>query len=66
VFGFATGVFLHVAMDFLPRCELGSEIHEALAIEDDAHALLDQLRLHAVGSTLVGGLVVVLAWGVLR
>jgi len=64
VFGFATGVFLHVAMDFLPRCELGSEIHEALAVDGDAHALLDRLRLHAVGSTVVGGLVVVLAWSV--
>ena len=62
VFGFASGVFLHVAMDFLPRCELGSEIHESLSIEGDAHALLDRLRLHAVGSTLLGGFVVVLAW----
>ncbi|MDY7082511.1 MAG: ZIP family metal transporter, partial [Halobacteria archaeon] len=25
VFGFGTGIFLHLAMDFLPRCELGSE-----------------------------------------
>jgi len=60
VFGFATGVFLHVAMDFLPRCELGSEVHEALA-EDD-HALLDRLRLHAVASTALGGLAVFVGW----
>ena len=60
VFGFATGVFVHVAMDFLPRCEMGSEVHEALA-EDD-HALLDRLRLHAVASTGLGGLVVFLGW----
>ncbi|MEF8858933.1 MAG: ZIP family metal transporter [Halolamina sp.] len=66
VFGFATGVFLHVAMDFLPRCELGSEVHDALAVEGDAHALLDRLRLHAVGSTVLGGLVVVLAWTVVQ
>ncbi len=66
VFGFATGVFLHVAMDFLPRCELGSEIHDSLAVDDDAHALLDRLRLHAVGSTLLGGLAVVLAWTVVQ
>ncbi|WP_380678191.1 ZIP family metal transporter [Salinigranum sp. GCM10025319] len=62
VFGFATGIFLHVAMDFLPRCELGSEIHDALAVDGDAHALLDRLRLHAVASTGLGGLVVFVAW----
>ncbi|MGM0591755.1 MAG: ZIP family metal transporter [Halobacteriota archaeon] len=62
VFGFAAGVFLHVAMDFLPRCELGSEIHDALAVEGEAHHLLDQLRLHAVASTVLGGLAVFLAW----
>ena len=60
VFGFATGIFLHVAMDFLPRCEIGSEVHDALA-EDD-HALLDRLRSHAVASTVLGGVVVFLAW----
>ena len=62
VFGFAAGVFLHVAMDFLPRCEIGSEIHDLLSVEGDAHALLDRLRTQAVASTLVGGLVVFLAW----
>ena len=66
VFGFATGVFLHVAMDFLPRCELGSEIHEALSIDGDAHALLDRLRLHAVASTVIGAGVVVAAWLVVQ
>lgn len=62
VFGFATGVFLHVAMDFLPRCEIGSEIHEALTVEGDAHAVLDRLRVHAVISISVGALAVFLAW----
>ena len=62
VFGFATGVFLHVAMDFLPRCELGSEVHDALSVDDDAHAMLDRLRLHAVASTVLGGLAVVAGW----
>ncbi len=62
VFGFATGVFVHVATDFLPRCELGSEIHEALSVEGDAHELLDRLRTHAVASTTLGGLAVFLAW----
>ena len=62
VFGFAAGMFLHVAMDFLPRCEIGSEIHDHLAADGDAHALLDRLRTQAVGSTLLGGLVVFVAW----
>lgn len=62
VFGFATGVFLHVAMDFLPECELGSEIHESLTHEGDAHTVLDRMRIHAVASTAIGGLAVFLTW----
>jgi ZIP family zinc transporter len=63
VFGFAAGVFLHVAMDFLPRCELGSEIHDVVSVDDgDAHALLDRLRTHAVASTVLGGFAVFVAW----
>jgi ZIP family zinc transporter len=62
VFGFAAGVFLHVAMDFLPRCEIGSEIHDMLSVDGDAHSLLDRLRLHAVASTSLGGLAVFVAW----
>jgi ZIP family zinc transporter len=62
IFGFAAGVFLHVAMDFLPRCEQGSEVGEVAALSEDAHALLDRLRTHAVLSTLLGGVAVFLAW----
>lgn len=62
VFGFATGVFLHVAMDFLPTCETGSEVHEAVARSEADHTLLDQLRLHAVASTVLGGTAVFVAW----
>jgi len=62
IFGFAAGVFLHVAMDFLPRCEIGGEIYEAAAVEEGSHALLDRLRLHAVASTILGGVAVFLAW----
>ncbi len=62
VFGFAAGIFLHVAMDFLPRCEIGSEVTEVAGIEAADHDLLDRLRLHAVASTLIGGGVVFLAW----
>ncbi len=62
VFGFAAGVFLHVAMDFLPECEVGGEVGEVAALGGDAHALLDRLRIHAVVSTAVGAGVVFLAW----
>ncbi|WP_327052160.1 ZIP family metal transporter [Halomicrococcus gelatinilyticus] len=62
VFGFAAGVFLHVAMDFLPRCELGGEVYEVAQVSDDAHALLDRLRTHAVASTALGGVAVFVAW----
>jgi len=62
LFGFAAGVFLHVAMDFLPRCEVGGEIYEAADIEGDSHARLDRLRLHSVASTVLGGVAVFLAW----
>jgi len=62
VFGFATGVFLHVGMDFLPECEVGGEIHSMAELDAAAHRILDRLRLHAVGATLTGGLAVFLAW----
>jgi ZIP family zinc transporter len=65
VFGFAAGVFLHVAMDFLPECELGGEVSDVAGIErEDAatHALLDRLRAHAVAATLLGGVAVPVAW----
>ncbi|WP_248896199.1 ZIP family metal transporter [Haloplanus halobius] len=62
VFGFAAGIFLHVAMDFLPRCEIGSDVHDLLRVSGDAHALLDRLRTHAVVSTALGGVAVFVAW----
>ncbi|WP_255148933.1 ZIP family metal transporter [Halorarius halobius] len=62
VFGFAAGVFLHVAMDFLPECETGSEVGEVAELSGDAHALLDRLRVHAVVSTALGALAVFGAW----
>jgi ZIP family zinc transporter len=62
VFGFAAGVFLHVAVDFLPRCELGGQVYEVAQLSSDAHGLLDELRVHAVASTTLGGVVVFLAW----
>jgi ZIP family zinc transporter len=65
VFGFAAGVFLHVAMDFLPECELGGEIGQVARLDDmdgEAHHLLDRLRLHAVASTAFGAAAVFGAW----
>lgn len=67
VFGFAAGIFLHVALDFLPHCETGSDVHDAATGHDhdsdeSAHARLDRLRLNAVASTLLGGGVVLAAW----
>ena len=63
VFGFASGIFLHVAMDFLPRCEVGGEVYELASLDAPAdHGLLDTLRLHAVTSTALGGLAVFVAW----
>lgn len=62
VFGFAAGIFLHVAMDFLPRCEIGDEVYRAAALSNDGHARLDRLRVHAVVSTFLGGAAVLAAW----
>ncbi|PSQ99133.1 MAG: hypothetical protein BRD48_04970 [Bacteroidetes bacterium QS_9_68_14] len=62
VFGGSAGVFLHMATDVLPRCEVGGDIHEALGREETDRALLDRLRLHAAVSTAVGALAVVPAW----
>jgi len=72
IFGIATGIFLHVALDFLPQCEIGSELLESAGWSeqppqadsgfDDHHYLLDRLRLHAVASTVMGGGVIFLAW----
>jgi len=62
IFGFAAGVFLHVAMDFLPSCEVGGEVDEVCSLSEQSHALLDQLRVHAVASTLLGGFAVFLGW----
>jgi ZIP family zinc transporter len=62
IFGFAASVSLHIAMDFFPRCEQGSEVGKVAALSDDVHALLDRLRTHAVASTALGALVVFVGW----
>ncbi|MFC7046666.1 ZIP family metal transporter [Halobacteriaceae archaeon GCM10025711] len=65
VFGFAAGLFLHVAMDFLPSCEVGGDVSEVAVATGDAHSLLDSLRVHAVASTGIGGVAVFAAWALL-
>ena len=70
VFGFAAGVFLHMATDFLPRCEIGGDIYEVAALAgdgegDEAHRRLDRLRRHAAASTALGGLIVFGLWAAL-
>jgi ZIP family zinc transporter len=62
IFGFAAGVFLHVAMDFLPSCEVGGEVDEVCSLSEHSHRRLDVLRGHAVASTAIGGVAVFLAW----
>jgi ZIP family zinc transporter len=62
IFGFAAGVFLHVAMDFLPSCEVGGEVDEVCSLSEHSHEQLDRLRLHAVASTFIGGVAVFAAW----
>jgi ZIP family zinc transporter len=61
LFGVAAGVFLHVAVDLLPECTVGSETVPS-DIEGDIHALQDRLRAHAAVSAVVGGGAVVAAW----
>lgn len=62
VFGFAAGVFVHVAMDFLPPCEVGGEIDQVAGVTETSHALLDRLRVQSLYSTTLGGVAVVVAW----
>ena len=62
VFGFGAGIFLHVAMDFSPRCEVGGEVFEVTQVAMDAHLMLDRLRLHVVASMATGALSVLVAW----
>ncbi|NGP88135.1 ZIP family metal transporter [Fodinibius halophilus] len=62
IFGFATGVFFHVAIDFLPECEVGGNIHQETELDDHEHHELDRYRRWAVLTTFVGGFIVFAAW----
>ncbi len=70
VFGAATGLFLHVAVDFLPRCGWGSELYRAADVLPDSQSgstarRVGNVRHHAVWSTLSGSMLVVGAWALL-
>ena len=70
VFGAATGLFLHVAIDFLPRCGWGSELYRAARVRPDSQSgptarRVGNVRHHAVWSTLAGSMLVVGAWALL-
>lgn len=62
IFGFATGIFFHVAIDFLPECEVGGNIHRDTKLDHDEHHKLDKYRRWAVLNTFVGGLLVFVVW----
>jgi ZIP family zinc transporter len=70
VFGGATGLFLHVAIDFLPRCEWEHGLRSVAAVGcerqgDSEDGKIYRLRWQAIASTLLGGAAVVAAWGLL-
>ncbi len=70
VFGAATGLFLHVAIDFLPRCGWGSELSRAARVRPDSQSgptarRVGNVRHHAVWSPLAGSMLVVGAWALL-
>ena len=70
VFGGATGIFLHLAIDFLPRCEWRHGFRPFTEDGADPHGEPEEKHVHwlrwqAVASTLLGGAVVVAAWGLL-
>lgn len=62
IFGIATGVFFHVAMDFLPECEVGGNIQRQTHLESHEHHLLDRYRKWAVFNIFAGGLIIFLLW----
>lgn len=62
-FGFSAGIFLHVALDFIPEPEPESHLRKLLSDEEDPlHHKLDEVKFHCVASTVAGaGIVTVLA-----
>lgn len=65
-FGIAAGVFLHVAVDMLPECTVGSDTCPVDQGDhtSDVHQQLDRLRTHAAVSAIIGAAAIALAWSV--
>jgi ZIP family zinc transporter len=58
-FGFSAGIFLHVALDFIPEPEPESHLRKLLSDEEDPlHDKLDDIQFHCVASTVIGATVV--------
>lgn len=61
-FGFASGIFLHVALDFIPEPEPESHLRKLLTEEEDPlHHELDDVKIDCVLSTIIGAAAVVAA-----
>jgi ZIP family zinc transporter len=61
IFGIGAGVFIHMAMDFLPECERG-DIYDIVSQTEEEHEIIDRLRYHAMASVAVGGIIVLILW----
>ncbi len=58
-FGFSAGIFLHVALDFIPEPEPESHLRKLLSDDEDPlHDKLDDIQFHCVASTVLGAAVV--------
>lgn len=61
IFGFATGIFLHMASDFLPVCNAHSPLHNQIHNEGEGKSF-DSFRSRAIFSTFGGGVIVFVLW----
>jgi ZIP family zinc transporter len=62
IIGISTGLFIHIGMDFLPRCETKQETTEYLEKDQKEHILLDKYRKQATVSTLLGSLLIIMIY----
>jgi|APHM01.1.fsa_nt_gi hypothetical protein len=54
-FGFSAGIFLHVALDFIPEPEPESHLRKLLSEEEDPlHEKMDEVKFHCIASTVIG------------
>ncbi|MFB6200315.1 MAG: ZIP family metal transporter [Candidatus Nanohaloarchaea archaeon] len=61
-FGFSTGIFLHLALDFIPEPEPESMMRKLVSEDEDpAHSELDSVRNHCIVSTSIGAFLVLFA-----